>query len=386
MSLFNRLKPELVLFRDHVVSFQFTDWGDGFSYAKTRFTYTKTPVSDFLETAADNTFYIARLEERLGYVSAVFAVLVATGAAWSVAWLTSRWVPGSGLWIWLGSLTAAFIWLPRWLDRVPRHTIDDGRLKGVAQRLELLRGRLAEIRGSRPDPLVQWREIRLGTAVLQELRETMTASELRQFVQRLQSHLQDTDQGAQAPGENPVPKRPMTVTRALDEIVTALAGLDLRLSGDDSPLANPWEEIKEQLQNELSAYWPTYLETMRQFVSGFVAGLDEPDLAELKAALKASSTQNLERKVVQRLLARAKKEKIGYSAFDFEYFCYPLLDFTVYGQVTERTGSRRCLAHVFSVAAPTGEYGTVDCSRIDVVYLAGTLTFLNTCRLRRVLL
>jgi hypothetical protein len=41
MSLFNRLKPELVLFRDHVVSFQFTDWGDGFSYAKTRFTYTK---------------------------------------------------------------------------------------------------------------------------------------------------------------------------------------------------------------------------------------------------------------------------------------------------------------------------------------------------------
>jgi hypothetical protein len=161
----------------------------------------------------------------------------------------------------------------------------------------------------------------------------------------------------------------MTVTRALDEIVTALAGLDLRLSGDDSPLANPWEEIKEQLQNELSAYWPTYLETMRQFVSGFVAGLDEPDLAELKAALKASSTQNLERKVVQRLLARAKKEKIGYSAFDFEYFCYPLLDFTVYGQVTERTGSRRCLAHVFSVAAPTGEYGTVDCSRIEHVLL-----------------
>jgi hypothetical protein len=85
----------------------------------------------------------------------------------------------------------------------------------------------------------------------------------------------------------------MTVTRALDEIVTALAGLDLRLSGDDSPLANPWEEIKEQLQNELSAYWPTYLETMRQFVSGFVAGLDEPDLAELKAALKASSTWKL---------------------------------------------------------------------------------------------
>jgi hypothetical protein len=90
-----------------------------------------------------------------------------------------------------------------------------------------------------------------------------------------------------------VQEAPMTPTRALDEIVTALAQLDARLSGDDSPLANPWEEIKDQLKNERSPYWPMYLDIMRQFVTGFVRG------------------------------------------------------------------------HVFSGAAPTGEYGNVECSRIE---------------------
>jgi hypothetical protein len=159
----------------------------------------------------------------------------------------------------------------------------------------------------------------------------------------------------------------MTPTRALDEIVTALAQLDVRLSGDDSPLANPWEEIKEQLQHGLSPYWPVYLDTMRQFVTGLVTGLDSDDVEKLKAALKCSSTAALERKLMQRLIARGKKEKVGYKAFDFEYFCYTLLDFTVYGQVVERTGLYRCYAHVFSGAAPTGEYGNVECSRIEHV-------------------
>jgi hypothetical protein len=157
----------------------------------------------------------------------------------------------------------------------------------------------------------------------------------------------------------------VTPTKALDAIVAALAGLEVRLSGDDSPLANPWEEIKEQLQNELSMYWPMYLETARQFVVGFVAQMNGDDLTELKTAFKCSSRNALERKLMQRLLARGKKEKIRFAPFDFEYFCYPVLDFTVYGQVVERTGLDQCYAHVFSSAAPGGELGTVVCSRID---------------------
>lgn len=92
-------------------------------------------------------------------------------------------------------------------------------------------------------------------------------------------------------------------------IVSGLSQIDARLSGDDSPLANPWEEIKEQLQNEQSMYWQAYLETMRQFVTGLVAGLDSNDLKELKVALKCASAEGLERKLMQRLLARGKGGK-----------------------------------------------------------------------------
>jgi hypothetical protein len=161
------------------------------------------------------------------------------------------------------------------------------------------------------------------------------------------------------------PETPMTPTRALDEIVTVLAQRDVRLSGDDSPLANPWEEIEDQLQNERSPYWPMYLDIMRQFVTGFVTGLESDHVEKLKAALKCSSIAALERKLTQPLIARGKKEKFGYAAFDCEYCCYTLLDFTVYAQVVQRTGPYRCYAHVFSGAAPTGEYGNVECSRIE---------------------
>ena len=110
-----------------------------------------------------------------------------------------------------------------------------------------------------------------------------------------------------------------------------------------------------------------YLETMRQFVSGMVGGLEGEELEELKAALKCSSPVALERKLMQRLVGRGKKEKIRYARFDFEFFCYRLRDFAVYGQVIERTGVYKCYAHVFSGAAPTGEYGNVECSRIEHV-------------------
>ena len=172
---------------------------------------------------------------------------------------------------------------------------------------------LKELLNERAPPVPEWLE-RKGVGCANDGAGTMDAVDGRQL--RLES-----------------PDVPMTPTRALDEVVTALAQLDVRLSGDDSPLANPWEEIKEQLQHGPSPYWPMYLDTMRQFVTGLVTGLERDDVEKLKAALKCSSTAALERKLIQRLIARGKKEKIGYAAFDFEYFCYMLLNFTVYGQV-----------------------------------------------------
>lgn len=152
---------------------------------------------------------------------------------------------------------------------------------------------------------------------------------------------------------------------AVDSIVAGLRETGTRLSGDDSPLPDMWEEMKDQLQQELSPYWPAYLETLRQFTAGLVAALNERDLATLQESLKCRSIPAIERKLVQRLLNRGKRERVLYRPLDFEYFCYPLLDFTVYGQVVERTGLTQCYAKVFSVAAPTGEYGLVDCLNID---------------------
>jgi len=69
-------------------------------------------------------------------------------------------------------------------------------------------------------------------------------------------------------------------------------------------------------------------------------------------------------------MARAKKEKVQYTPFDFEYFRYGILDFTAYGRVLERTGLDECVAQVFSIAAPFGERGTVQTVMIDSILTA----------------
>lgn len=157
----------------------------------------------------------------------------------------------------------------------------------------------------------------------------------------------------------------MNPRTATDTIVGGLREADGQLSGDDSPLLDVWEEIKEQLQHEASPYWPVYLEMVRLFTAGLIADLDERAITELLESLKCQSIPAVERKLVQRVLSRGKRERVQYRAFEFECFCYRLLDFTVYGQVLERTGMAECYAKVFSVAAPAGEHGTVDCSNID---------------------
>lgn len=151
----------------------------------------------------------------------------------------------------------------------------------------------------------------------------------------------------------------------LDRVVQSLRSMDVHLSGDDSPLTDPWEEIKDQLQHELSYDWPAYLEAIRAEIRDQLSALSTAQLTELSTSLKCSEVPDMEGKLLLRLLARGRKEKVKYAPFDFTYFCYPLFDFTVYGQVIERTGLDTMRIRAFSVAAPTGEEGVINTNIID---------------------
>lgn len=53
---------------------------------------------------------------------------------------------------------------------------------------------------------------------------------------------------------------------------------DCQLSGDDSPLANTWEEICVQCQQEKSYCWSAYEETISVLVRGFVQKLQRCEI------------------------------------------------------------------------------------------------------------
>ncbi|MCA1957677.1 MAG: hypothetical protein LDL14_03995 [Nitrospira sp.] len=78
----------------------------------------------------------------------------------------------------------------------------------------------------------------------------------------------------------------------------------------------------------------------------------------------------MERVLLQRLLSRGKRERVKYKPFDFTFFCYPLLDFTVYGHVIERTGVSILRVKAFSVAAPFGEEGVINTNTIKEILSA----------------
>lgn len=157
----------------------------------------------------------------------------------------------------------------------------------------------------------------------------------------------------------------MKASKALDAVVARIAALDVRLSGDDSPLQDLWEEIKEQLHSELSAYWETYLATMKDAIAGFVAELSPDELLALSSSLKCSSPAYAEQKLLSRLLQRGKKETVTYKPFHFSYFTYPLLDFTAYAKINKRTGWETCVVTAYSAAAPYGEQGEVNTRHIE---------------------
>ena len=163
--------------------YQFIDWGGDF-------TYERTPVNQFLEETADRLYYLQHLETRFKKLR-IIAVGVLSGAAYLVAlWLLLPWVPDAlalpATVVMLPLPLALDRWLSRRLQRMPQRIIDDGRLEGVGDRIRALQTRLAEIRGSRPDPL---RAQRLGRAVLSELRGSMSDEEIEKFARRLRSQL-----------------------------------------------------------------------------------------------------------------------------------------------------------------------------------------------------
>lgn len=158
----------------------------------------------------------------------------------------------------------------------------------------------------------------------------------------------------------------------LDDAIRAIRAIPAKLSGDDSPLADPWEEIKDQVQHEMSFFWQAYLDTVKAIIDGSVDSLSSEDRAAIAEELKvpAESSDRLHQALLKRLLARAKKEKIKYAPFDFTHFRYMLGDMTVYAKVLNRTGCFTCEIMAYSGAAPSGERGEVNTNIIDATISA----------------
>ncbi len=158
------------------------------------------------------------------------------------------------------------------------------------------------------------------------------------------------------------------VKALLDGVIAELRAVPTRLSGEDSPLADVWEEIKEQVQHELSFYWPSYLDAMNRFIEHQLANLAAAELLLVCEGLKtpADNTSRVKQALLFRLLARARREKVRYAPFDFEYCWYlSSLSFCIYMHIIERTGTHKCRILAYSVAALSGEQGEIDLAEID---------------------
>ena len=153
----------------------------------------------------------------------------------------------------------------------------------------------------------------------------------------------------------------------LASVVAELRRISERIAGDDSPLADPWEEIKSMVQGELSVYWPIVLETIEKVIYWVIHRLGPEELLALSTTLKVSVGQEsrISRSLLKGLLAKAKTEKLRYKPFDFEYIHYSIEGVSIYAEIIERTGLSTCQVLAYSKAAPSGERCDVDLSMID---------------------
>lgn len=159
----------------------------------------------------------------------------------------------------------------------------------------------------------------------------------------------------------------MNTKAIVNDAIRNIRAIPEKLSGNDSPLGDPWEEIKDQVQHEMSFFWPAYLETMKCVIEGIVSSLSKDDRMLIAEELGAApeDSERLVQKILKRLLAKAKKEKILYAPFDFTHFRYAIGGMTVYAEVVARKGLSTCEIVAYSGAAPYGERGEVNTSIIE---------------------
>lgn len=180
MDIFNEVKPAFASFKGDVIAYRFTDWGGDF-------TYVRKSATDFIAEAADRLVYLHHLEKRFDLLSSlfavgIFAVTFGTASRLIVPAFSERfreWADIGALLLAI-SLAASSWWLFR---RMPKRADEEPELKRIATRISQLQLNLAKIRGNRPDPL---RQKRLGSAVLTELRESMSEDEIRGLVRKMQ--------------------------------------------------------------------------------------------------------------------------------------------------------------------------------------------------------
>jgi hypothetical protein len=190
MNLFNRLNPEVVLFKDKIVRFQFTSWDGTFSYSS-------WPIQEFLDKTSDELFYLKKLGHRYNIVSAVLVIACFFLISFVMTFFLTKFLSSqflSGVLALALAITISYL-LSRSMKTIPRRSIDVGSLTDLPDRVHRLRDQLAKIRGSRPDPS---RQSRLGHLLLQELQQTMSTAEIERFVTRLKTRLflvtKDNDQ------------------------------------------------------------------------------------------------------------------------------------------------------------------------------------------------
>jgi hypothetical protein len=106
---------------------------------------------------------------------------------------------------------------------------------------------------------------------------------------------------------------------------------------------------------------------MKQFINGAVEELAPTELLALSSELKvpAEHKSQICRRLLNRPLAKARREKVSCEPFDCEYFRYSIEGLSIYAQIIERTGMNTCQVLAYSVAAQFGERSETDIARID---------------------
>ena len=69
--------------------------------------------------------------------------------------------------------------------------------------------------------------------------------------------------------------------------------------------------------------------------------------------------------LLRRLLAKAKREKVRYEPFNYEYVHYSIEGISIDAQILKPTGRHTCWVLAYSSAAPFGKQGEVDIAQID---------------------